>query len=172
MIEALSHPETRPNLSSEHSKSTLSRKERAEDIEISLFSLSGRIRRKEEAGFIAPIASERNAAREVATWIRSNCNIDAEPAKRDASGLGGRKNFQRDAFLQSPVCGINLHEVSAEKKSPAELEARRASEKRRGCLCAAISYSRLLAVNLHTTKESKVRAEGLGDARCKASVVF
>jgi len=62
MIEASSHPGTRPNLSSEHSKSTLSCKERAGDIETSLFSLSGRIWGKEEAGFIAPIASERNAA--------------------------------------------------------------------------------------------------------------
>jgi hypothetical protein len=95
---------------------------------------------------------------------RSKCNINAEIAKRDASGFAGRKNFQRDAFLQSLVCGINLHEVSAEKKLPAKLEARRASEKCRGCLCVAISYSRLLAVNLHTTKESKVRAEGLGEA--------
>lgn len=78
-----------------------------------------------------------------------------------------RQNFQRRGiFLQSRVYRINLHRVNAcwEKFPALRAQRSRGVAKR---LCASISYSRLLAVNLHTTKESKVLAEGLGEPRCK-----
>jgi len=78
-----------------------------------------------------------------------------------------QQNFQhRGIFLQSRVYRINLHRVNARWEKFPTLRAQRS----RGVakrLCASISYSRLLAVNLHTTKESKVLAEGLGKSRCK-----
>lgn len=76
-------------------------------------------------------------------------------AKFSAPGQGGG-----GIFLQSRVYRINLHGVNAERNSALRVQDALGGVARR--LCAAISYSRLFAVNLHTTKESKVPARGLG----------
>jgi len=64
--------------------------------------------------------------------------VRARRIGRDQNAISSPQSVQRSekcsgVFLQSPVCGINLHEVNVEKKLPAKLEARRASEERRGC---------------------------------------